>query len=106
MWWKKWLQYHLIKGFTVSRYCEWFQERCVAVQELKLAVFQKTRMHSDILEGRIFVYWYTILEAGNIGPEGRDNTETETEYCLTLGTTITDLLQDFHLFIQAIFIMN
>ena len=23
------------------------------------------------------MYWYTILEAGNIGPEGRDDTETE-----------------------------
>ena len=23
------------------------------------------------------MYWYTIPEAGNIGPEGRDNTETE-----------------------------
>ena len=53
---------------------------------MKLCSFLITKMNTGILEGGVFcfvfcdikhVYWYTILEAGNIGPEGRDNTETE-----------------------------
>ena len=40
------LSFH--EGVSVSRYCEWFRESCVAAQELKLCSFPKTSMHTDI----------------------------------------------------------
>ena len=56
------------------------------------------------------MYWYTILEAGNIGPEGRDDTETKNRILPDLGTAIINLLQDFHtntlLFIPTILSMK
>ena len=45
--------YRFSKGFSVSRYCEWFQKSGVALQELKLCSFPKIRMYTGTLEGGI-----------------------------------------------------
>ena len=72
------------------------------MQELKLYSFPKIMMHTDILEVGIFFMTYSMcigtpfkrltisaLKGGTI-------LKPRTEYCLTLGTAIIDLLQDFH----------
>ena len=51
--------FYVVAAIIVSsrgcRYCDWFQERCVAAQELKLCSFPKTRMPTVIYNvGRLF----------------------------------------------------